>query len=256
MASVEPAPGRPGGGPGAPEGAEPGIPLAAWVAAGGALVVVVGLGAGAGPLILARPARPLAFGRPSSRPGHPTSSTTAVPPGPAHPAAPPHTAGSGSSGVAGWVIVGVLVMLAAAAAVTTSLRWVREGRLREVSRPAVAVDPTPPAGEAVPDVGPALSALEDESSPRGAVLACWLRLEEAVAGTGAARAPAETSGELTRRVLTAHAVDPSGLARLHALYLQARFAAAPVTPAAPGEARRILQDVRAQLDGARAGAAP
>ncbi|MST32568.1 DUF4129 domain-containing protein, partial [Acidimicrobiaceae bacterium USS-CC1] len=165
---------------------------------------------------------------------------------------PPAAGSVGSPGGLGWLLVAAAAAAVAVAALAV-WRW-REWAPHRADA-SLAADPVgvPPApGPAVPDVEAALRALDGETDPRGAVLACWLRLEDAVAATGAARAPAETSGELTRRVLAAHAVDPGGLARLHSLYLLARFSPAPVDPGAPAEARRILQGVSAQVGSGRA----
>jgi hypothetical protein len=59
--------------------------------------------------------------------------------------------------------------------------------------------------------------------PRSAIVECWLRLEAAVAEAGVERTPADTSSELTERVLAAHAVDPRAIGRLAGLYREARF---------------------------------
>lgn len=59
--------------------------------------------------------------------------------------------------------------------------------------------------------------------PRSAIVECWLRLEAAVADAGTERSPADTSSELTERVLAGHAVDPRAIGRLAALYREARF---------------------------------
>lgn len=252
MASVEPAPGRLGGGSGARPGqrSDRALPPVGWLLAGGALVVVAGVGAGAGPLVVAGSAQPLSLhSLPSRRSDRPTATTLPGSAGTARPL-PPATGSLGSPGGLGWLLVAVVAAAVAALAVW---RW-REGARYRVGA-SLAADPvgvTPAPGDAVPDVRAALRALEDETDARGAVLACWLRLEEAVAATGAARAPAETSGELTRRVLAAHAVDPGSLARLHSLYLLARFSPAPVDAGAPAEARRILHGLRAQVDSAGA----
>jgi hypothetical protein len=59
--------------------------------------------------------------------------------------------------------------------------------------------------------------------PRSAIVECWLRLEAAVAAAGVERSPADTSSELTERVLAGHAVDARAIGRLAALYREARF---------------------------------
>ena len=53
-------------------------------------------------------------------------------------------------------------------------------------------------------------------SPRNAIVECWLRLEAAVVAAGVARDPADTSTELTVRVLATYHVDPVAIERLAA----------------------------------------
>ena len=55
-------------------------------------------------------------------------------------------------------------------------------------------------------------------SPRNAIVECWLRLEAAVVAAGVRRDPADTSAELTQRVLANRHVDPAAIASLAALY--------------------------------------
>ena len=60
-------------------------------------------------------------------------------------------------------------------------------------------------------------------SPRNAIVECWLRLETAVVDAGVRRDPADTSTELTMRVLATRHVDPAAIASLAALYRGGRF---------------------------------
>ena len=62
-----------------------------------------------------------------------------------------------------------------------------------------------------------------EGSPRNAIVACWLRLEEAAAEAGVERGPAETSAEFTTRVLGSLAVDAAVINSFADLYREARF---------------------------------
>lgn len=87
-------------------------------------------------------------------------------------------------------------------------------------------------------------------SPRNAVVAAWIELEEAAREAGLVRRPAETSAELTRRTLAAYAVDEGTLRRLGALYREARFSAHDLTEDHRVEARACLEQVRDALAGA------
>lgn len=92
----------------------------------------------------------------------------------------------------------------------------------------------------------------ERGEPRDAVVACWLRLEDAAALAGTARRPAETAGELTARVLAAHRVAPDTLRRLADLYREARYSRHPLDERARDEARAALERIRAEL-GVRGG---
>jgi hypothetical protein len=56
-----------------------------------------------------------------------------------------------------------------------------------------------------------------------AVVAAWLRLEEAAAHEGAGRAPHQTATEFTTALLSRYAADESALTELRELYQRARF---------------------------------
>lgn len=89
-------------------------------------------------------------------------------------------------------------------------------------------------------------------TPRNAIVACWLRLESAVVAAGYRRDPADTSEELTHRVLADFAVDRHAIAELAALYREARFSLHDMDESARQQAIRSLERVH---DGLRARAA-
>lgn len=90
----------------------------------------------------------------------------------------------------------------------------------------------------------ALDDLEEADDPRGAIMACWLRLEAAVATGGIERQPSETSGELVRKILGRRRVAATALDRLHDLYLRARFSTAPMGVVDRDAARAALERLR------------
>jgi hypothetical protein len=59
--------------------------------------------------------------------------------------------------------------------------------------------------------------------PRNAIVACWDRFEEQAERVNASRKPWETSSEFTLRLLDDVAADAGAVARLEALYREARF---------------------------------
>lgn len=226
------------------------------VAAAAAVLVVAGVAAGTGPLIGSTPARPLRFlpGR-LSRP--PTAGRTS---GQVSLPRPPSVTRTHSSPLGTVVNAAVPILAAVALAVllvivlAAVLRQVRlAARIRAADGEPVVESATQTADEAVrrqlrAGVAAALAHLDESADPRQAVLGCWLRLEDVVARSGAARAPAETSAELARRVLTAYAVEPSRLDRLHRLYEAARYSIGQVPEQARDEARASLDSVRRDID--------
>lgn len=84
-------------------------------------------------------------------------------------------------------------------------------------------------------------------SPRNAIVACWLDLEEVASRGGLPRQPAETSTEFTARVLSTYAVDSHAITALAALYREARFSVHPLTEAHRAAALAALQQLHADL---------
>lgn len=62
-----------------------------------------------------------------------------------------------------------------------------------------------------------------EGVPRNAIVACWLRLEDAASNAGTPPEPSETSVEFTTRVLSTYSVDDAAIQQLASLYREARF---------------------------------
>lgn len=70
-----------------------------------------------------------------------------------------------------------------------------------------------------------LGTLLQRGSPRNGIVACWVSLEAAVERSGLPHHPAETSTELTTRVLAHYSIDQHAIDELAALYREARFSA-------------------------------
>lgn len=190
-------------------GAALGFALLAWVSASGSVSA------------LSTPTADLPRGQPTPAPTPTASPTTTATTAPARAA---HDLGSFWEGFA---VVFTAVVVIAALVVLWSLwqMWRDRDRVRR-SVPAV------PAFEPVPDVQEALTAAASaqlaglaHGSPRNAIVACWVALEETASTAGLPRSPAETSAEFTARVIEAHAVDPRAIATLSALFREARFSA-------------------------------
>jgi hypothetical protein len=86
-----------------------------------------------------------------------------------------------------------------------------------------------------------------DADPRRAVIACWVRLEQAAAVAGTPREPGDTSTELVARLLESHMVSADVLAGFAAVYREARYATHTVDEAMRDEARSALRLLRDQL---------
>jgi hypothetical protein len=160
-------------------------------------------------------------------------------------------------------VIAVLLALVGWALVRDLLRR-RTGRVVRRRR-----RPSGPAPRTAEDLVAALDAglleLSDaDLDPRRAVIACWVRLEQAAADAGTPRHPGDTPTDLVARLLTEQRVDASVLAAFAEVYREARYATHTVDDRMRAGARAALQRLRADLaagvraDGAgvRAEAAP
>lgn len=197
-----------------------------------------------------------------------TPSSAAAPselpsPGPTE-AAPPAAPEPGSTWSLPRWLVTVLVLLCLAGVFAYLLRLARSDRLRWRWQWPRGAEPVPDAaGGPPPDraMTGALAQAADaglvqlaDGPPRDAVIACWVLLEGAAATAGTARRPAETSTELTARVLREHRVSGDVLSRLADLYREARYSAHPLGEDARAAARAALGQVRRELVGTAAAA--
>ncbi|MFE4463522.1 DUF4129 domain-containing protein [Oerskovia sp. NPDC056781] len=83
--------------------------------------------------------------------------------------------------------------------------------------------------------------LDTAATPRDAVTAAWIALEDATADTGHRRHPAQTPTEFTTTVLDATPADPDAVTTLLGLYQRARFTTHPLTPQDVDAARDCLE---------------
>ena len=153
-------------------------------------------------------------------------------------------------------LVGVAIVLGALAVagivytiVMTKRRW----RPRSPwARATARVEPPPSIApvDVELDVDAQLAAIE-AGSPRNAIVACWLQMEEDVANAGLPRRPAETSTEYTTRVLGASAIDPAPVQALSALYREARFSRHELDDEHRRRAATSLRAIHAALDEGR-----
>lgn len=107
----------------------------------------------------------------------------------------------------------------------------------------------PEAEELARVVGQQVEAIT-HGSPRNAIVAAWVALEQAAERAGVPRFPTDTSTDLAARTLGSHVVDRGALDRLAALYREARFSPHELTEHHRASARTCLERLRAQLSGA------
>jgi hypothetical protein len=96
---------------------------------------------------------------------------------------------------------------------------------------------------------------DTDRDPRRAVIACWVRLEQAAADAGTPRHPGDTPTDLVGRLLAEQRVDAGVLAAFAEVYREARYATHTVDDRMRGQARTALQRLRADLAAGAGGAA-
>lgn len=145
-----------------------------------------------------------------------------------------------------------LVLAAALIGLVLLVRWVwsntwRKRRHRLRMSPDVAFEVLPEVSLALANDAPAQLAALEEGTPRNAIVACWLRLEEVAGEAGVPSRPAETSTEFTARVLGALAFDPAMINGFASLYREARFSrhelGEPARRAAVAALRSLYDDI-------------
>jgi len=140
------------------------------------------------------------------------------------------------------ILVAVVVILLVAVA-----RAARESLARRTLAGRSALTP----GEVVPDA--LLEAaregeqLIERGTPANAVVAAWVRLEDAARDAGVRDDRARTSAELAHAVLRSFRVDGDALEELAGLYREARFSSHPLGEDVRTRARAALRQVTTDL---------
>jgi hypothetical protein len=166
----------------------------------------------------------------------------------------PPSPGPEAAGLPDWIGTAALVVLGLAGAVIVGLViWalVRD-QMRRQARRAGRRAPVAAAPRTAEDLVAALDAGLEELSdtdrdPRRAVIACWVRLEQAAAAAGTPRHPGDSPTDLVGRLLAEQRVDARVLAGLLEVYRQARYATHTVDDQMRARARSALERLRADL---------
>lgn len=156
------------------------------------------------------------------------------------------------------LIVPAALVFGVALVVVARLRLRRRQRRlsgRMGARHSLALEAEPPPEDddaRLPDALGAGRRTIGEGSPRNAIVAAWVRLEQAVEGDRFPHRPEETPSELVERALASYRLDADAIGRLAALYREARFSRHPVTEEHRAEAAACLRRLLATLgSGAR-----
>jgi hypothetical protein len=143
-------------------------------------------------------------------------------------------------GVLALVVLGLVIW--AVLRQTLGRRGTRKGRR----------DPRRPDSRTAEDLVAALDAGLQELSdtdrdPRRAVIACWVRLEQAAAAAGTPRHAGDSPTDLVARLLAEQHVDAGVLTPFAAVYRQARYATHTVDDQMRQQARTALERLRTDL---------
>jgi hypothetical protein len=152
----------------------------------------------------------------------------------------------------GWIntVVSTVCLLVVLAVVALVAWMLLRDRLDGRRRVAELAEPPMVEGreEVLAAVDAGLSNLDDDDTdPRRAVIACWLRLEEAAAAAGTPRQPGDAPADLVLRLLSAHQVSAGVLIPLAEVYRLARYATHTVDSGMRDSARAALRQLRAEL---------
>jgi hypothetical protein len=149
------------------------------------------------------------------------------------------------------LLIAVFVCLVVAAGLVLVAGLVNALRRRRetVAADGAPVERRPTDSEVLAAVDAGLADLSDtDRDPRRAVIACWLRLEEAAEAAGMPRRIDDTSTDLVVRLLD-RVASAEVLANFAEVYRTARYATAPVDERMRARALAALHRVRAELAG-------
>lgn len=149
------------------------------------------------------------------------------------------------------VIIALVVIAVVVAVARALLDW--WARRRVVVEDEASVDVLP---EELLEQARESEQLLARGTPGNAVVAAWVRLEDAVRGAGLRDDDSRTSSELVTTVIRGFGVRQAPLDELAALYREARFSRHPVGEEARTRAREALQEIQSDLRRVMAGNRP
>jgi hypothetical protein len=150
-------------------------------------------------------------------------------------------------------ILYALLVVALIIAVALAFRWAR--RLRPVPRLGDDEPIAEDSADLLEAVESGRTALRTFDDAKAAIIACYLAMEQRLAGRGAARTVADTPDELLARATRTGVVHGGAAQRLTQLFYEARFSSHPMDQGQRTAAEQALDDLAADL-AAQADAAP
>jgi hypothetical protein len=182
----------------------------------------------------------------------PTNFKTVPPVAPAGQGAPSPPGHPVGIQVPEWLLgIAQILLVAAFVGILVLVGWLvlkRGLRPKERKLIEVTTDPQVARENVIAAVDAGLSQLDDsDADPRRAVIACWVRLEQAAAAAGTPRQPGDTPTDLVARLLAEHQVSAAVLFPLAEVYRLARYATHTVDTTMRDQARAALGQLRAEL---------
>lgn len=183
------------------------------------------------------------------RPPRPPQPTGSGPRKPLKPYQLPKVSGHAAGSLAGTVVDAVLAAVLLAAIVAFVLMLLKGRRPRVPAWPAGTAEFADDDGEASlrKAVEYGWLALRELDDARGAIIACYLAMEQSLARAGTARGIAETPDELLARAASAGIVRGRAAGRLTSVFYEARFSTRPLTEAHREVAEQALTELAASL---------
>ncbi len=148
------------------------------------------------------------------------------------------------------VVIGTLALL-----IYTFVRWLQERQPGRKNRFGKAGKTGPTDDDLEQQRDDVLAAVDagiadlmaDDSDPRGAVIACWVRLEAVAAAAGLDQHPGATSSDLVANLLASQRVSVDVLTSLADLYRTARYSQHVIEATMRDEARAALIRLRGEI---------
>jgi hypothetical protein len=152
------------------------------------------------------------------------------------------------TGTVALVVLGVLAVVVLGLVTWALLRQTMSRRGSRKGRRDPRRTETSTAEDLVAALDAGLQELSDtDRDPRRAVIACWVRLEQAAAAAGTPRHAGDSPTDLVARLLAEQHLDAGVLTPFAAVYRQARYATHTVDDQMRRQARAALERLRADL---------